>query len=235
MTQKKKNNLAVLGALLVSGFVPACGCGDDDGDGNSNVDAAAVDGPTADADLNAFPVLGAQLDRVGRAAISTAVIKSMIYVDQGDKDAFEDMYNSDDNAAGWSAAYAVEIGIHLGVLDSLDSDIPGTPAEACGTQPFYDVNNDYTTLAGALADDRLNINTASIVCEQYLAVEATLAGGDFGADCGGRTPNMDVVDASYNGLSLGDIEGATVRDGVPPTMTAQSTVFPFLGEPINTL
>lgn len=82
-----------------------------------------------------------------------------------------------------------------------------------------------------LADDQLYVNTASGVCQTYLAVEAN-AVGIPNTDCGGRTPLYDTIDVSYSVLAAGALSG--VGDGVPMDAdgTASASEFPFFDEPL---
>ena len=217
-------SVAIL-ALLVGAALPACSCGDDDG--SAGPDASDIDAPEADADPNAFPALGTQIDRAGRAAITTALIKSILYTDDADRNGAKDAYNADADTANW-ATNRDQIAAHLGVLDGLDG--------ACGTQFAYDdlapAGESYFPLATVLANDRLLVNVTTTVCDDgYLAVETNVAG-----NCGGRTPTQDVIDVSYGvlaGSQPGD--GRPVVDNIPPDGAGIHNIvtFPFLGTPLS--
>lgn len=172
------------------------------------------------------PAIGAQIDRFGRPAINTALNKTFS-TDMAMKDAAKDTWNKDANAATWGATFGPEVAVNLAILDSLDT--------VCGNQPLAAPEpitpTRYAGLAGALADDRLWVNTAGTACGQYLAVEADAALGVENADCGGRTLAYDVIDVSYSVLAAGDLTEA-VTDGVeaiPDEVNGE--IFPYLAAP----
>ena len=67
----------------------------------------------------------------------------------------------------------------------------------------------------------------SLTCGQYLGVEAN-AVGIPNADCGGRTPEYDVIDTTYSVLAAGVLSG--VSDGIVADGKV-TTTFPFLAPP----
>ncbi len=211
-----KNAVLATAVVGLSALAPACSCGDDDDNGGSP-DASGVDAPGIDADVNAFPSLGTQIDRAGRPGVSTALIASFLTGDGIDPNDVKREYNQNDDPATWVADYTAEIASQLGVIDSIDS-IQGD--SGCGNQLAYVAANNYTTLAGILADDRLLINTTLDVCNDYLAVESESA-----VDCGGRTPVMDVIDVTYGVLVNG---GGPIPDGAVVSAGANDADFPFL-------
>ena len=87
----------------------------------------------------------------------------------------------------------------------------------------------YDGLAHLLADDRLWVNSATRTCTQYLAAEFDDAGATQ-HDCGGRTPNYDVVDVFRSLLVLGYIAGVDDGVRVDDVRTSDSR-FPFLAPP----
>jgi len=166
------------------------------------------------------PALGNQIDRHGRAAVTTALIST--FAEEAEKGAARDAYN----AAGPSewTDFTADIQANLAILDALDTD--------CGNQVLADADpaNRYGVLAGALADDRLYVNTAAASCGQYLAVELNATGVIPNGDCGGRTPGYDVGDVTYSALAIGMPSGVT--DGVDEDDANPSdSVFPFLAAP----
>ena len=243
-------------------------CGDDDNgttkDGSvdqavPNMDAG-VDAATGDGGSNfpAPPALGAQVDRMGRAGINTALTDP--FWDNGDTSAAEthhakqDAYNAESNPASWgalklSAGAGAKTVIetfraNLAVYDALDGTSDGLMAgDGCGNQLAYGANGnpDYATLATVLSNDVLFVNTGSGTCTTYLAVEAS-ALGIANADCGGRTPTYDTIDITYSALAsaaavseagcLNSTPGACgVKDGInaDPDSTPTNDTFPFLG------
>lgn len=169
------------------------------------------------------PALGAQIDRLGRPAINTAV------TDPFDGNATQhgmkqDTYNGATPSTA-AATFEAAFEANLAILDSLD----GT----CGNQFAADKTKTdatrYKPLADVLLDDQLYIDTSSGTCAVYLGVEANATGIIPNTDCGGRTPTEDVVDVSYSVLAIGMTSGVT--DGVSNDSTLSDTTFPFLGAP----
>lgn len=156
------------------------------------------------------------LDRMGRAAVNTALDK--VLSNGAEKGEARDLYNSSDRDV-W-APFAPIIAADLAVYDSLDT--------VCGNQLLAGSNaaaGRYDALAGVLADDRLALNTAVGTCNQYFAVELGLT-----TDCGGRTLFYDVIDTTYSALAIGAASGVT--DGVDGDEDAHTgDVFPFLAAP----
>lgn len=174
------------------------------------------------------PTLGAQIDRVGRPAISTALVGTFLS-DDDEKATRKNEYNADDAPSTWAATWTPVIEGALGVLDSLDAD--------CGNQLLADDDAEpgrYATLAGILADDRLYVNAASSTCGTYLGLEAEVVGalGAGEGGCGGRTPLDDVIDRSYSVLAAGLLTG--VNDGLTEDADAvhDPANFPFLAAPL---
>jgi len=166
------------------------------------------------------PTLGDRIDRMGRAAITSALVGTFGETDGDLKDA----YNAADPST-WSE-YAADIEFSLGILDALDA--------TCGNQLLAGeeaVDGRYDTLAGILADDQLYVNSASGTCGVYLGLEAEIVGAvEAGVGgCGGRTLPDDVIDRSYSVLAAG------LLTGVDDTITANDREFledfPYLAAP----
>ncbi len=166
------------------------------------------------------PTIGAQIDRMGRPAINTA-LTAPFNPDADKQGAFKDKYNAAAQDK-WSADYKSAIAGNLAILDSLDTK--------CGNQFAAGAEakkGRYDALAGVLADDQLYVNSDGKMCTVYLAVEANATNIIANADCGGRTPMMDVIDVSYSVLAIGALKG--VDDGVAADDATHSlTDFPFL-------
>jgi hypothetical protein len=115
----------------------------------------------------------------------------------------------------------------LAFQDSLDGK--------CGNQVLAESTEStsrYRALAKVFADDRLWVNSASVVCAEFFAVElASLAGQkSLGNDCGGRAPTYDAPNVWRSLLIAGTTTGVTDglhRDEHPPSATR----FPFLAPP----
>lgn len=171
------------------------------------------------------PRLGTQVDRMGRAAINTALIAP--FADADTRGALQDEYNAGADPSDWANAFAAEIAANLAIYDSLDT--------VCGNQLLAGDSaaaGRYDALAGVLADDRLYVNTDSGTCQTYLAVEANFL-GIANDDCGGRTPLYDTVDVSYSVLATGMLSG--VGDGVDRDQdgNASPSNFPYYDRPLD--
>lgn len=119
MTMKTTMKLLAVAALLAS----ACG------DNNKGApDAKVSDGNPADAycsNCPAAPMLGAQIDRIGRPAVNTVLNHGFDATAAGGT--AKDAYNANANPATW-IAYTPEFYKNMAILDSLDT-LPPT----CGT------------------------------------------------------------------------------------------------------
>lgn len=253
------------------------GCDDDDGakdgsvmtrdgggDTGTTTDASAgPDTSTADTgpspDGVAFPsapTLGAQIDRMGRAGVNTALTDP--FWDDGTQTSAghkiqQDKYNQASDPAAWKdvlLATGKTVGDaikgNLAAFDALDGSSDGTMAnDGCGNQLAYNATvggmnyPNYTLLAAVLTDDRLYVNTAGRTCNTYLAVEANVL-GVTNNDCGGRTPTYNTIDITYSALAAGVAVCQTsttcpVSSGVkvdPDTgSAAPGPNFPYLGDP----
>ena len=164
---------------------------------------------------------GATIDRMGRALTGNALIETFGIEEVANRR--KEAYNRAPRA-DWPT-FAHDIAINLAIYDGFDGQ--------CGNQWLAVQNaNDptrYDELARLLADDRLWVNSASITCSQYLAVEFDHVGAS-NTDCGGRTPGFDAVDVFRsllaNGAPQGLDDGVDRDDGAP-----SNTRFPFLAAP----
>jgi Domain of unknown function (DUF4331) len=218
--------------LLTSSALVACGGDDDDtgdqaddgdggDDGGDDGDDGGDDGP--DGGANEMPALGAQIERMGRPAINTA-INAAFEPDSDTRNQQKDAYNQDDDVANWPATYSGEFQEQLSALDSLDGTC-GNQIAAGDPGPGR-----HATLAGALADDQLYVNSASGTCTTYLGVEAN-ALGIPNEDCGGRVTSYDVIDVSYSVLATGALSG--VSDNInDDDAEPDPNTFPFLAAPL---
>ena len=172
------------------------------------------------------PTLGAEIDRMGRPAINTALNHAFDAACQpGVTCASKDTYNTDTNEAMWPTKWAPVFVPNLGILDALD----GT----CGNQLFYTkpvAATSYNVLAGALADDRLYLDTSTATCTQYLGAELhALVPATFPADCGGRGLDYNVMDTTYSALAAGALTG--VSNGITKNDVLNSATFPYEAVP----
>lgn len=205
-----KSRLTIVAAMMGLPTLMLGACSDD-----SKTTTTVTTPPTP-------PTLGAQIDRMGRPAINTAVS------DPFDGDATshgmkQDAYNAATPATG--STFEAQFETSLAILDSLDT--------MCGNQFAADTtktdSSRYKTLADVLADDQLYVDTSSGDCKVYLGVEANATGFLANADCGGRTLTEDVVDESYSVLATGMTTGVT--DGVDADDKVTTDTFPFLAPP----
>lgn len=236
--------IVLLGTLLVSSSVFLTGCGDDDDDKKKGTGGTAGTGATggggtgggaagsggqagggtggtagsgggqagAGGQGGALPT--GQVDRIGRAAVSTALIPS----------ANKDAYNQEP-AATW-AKYSTDIKTSLEAIDNLD-----------GKKNNAIWGLDATILSVALANDQLIIDVDMDNCDGgYLAQEIAILTASAPAACGGRTLSQDVVDLTLQAL-VDFTPGATppfttkVTDAVDANDKAFTDAFPYLATP----
>ena len=169
------------------------------------------------------PLIGEQIERMGRAAINTAL--SSPFASEEERGDAEDAYNAAANPIQWTSMFTDGFAANLAIFDGLDRN--------CGNQLLAGdeaVPGRYDALASVLADDQLYVNTEFGTCQTYLAVEAN-ALGIVNDDCGGRTPLYDTIDVSYSVLAAGALSG--VGDGIPLDADSEPSIteLPFYAEP----
>jgi hypothetical protein len=175
------------------------------------------------------PALGAQIDRQGRAAITTALIAPLGPLVAGTDQTRKDDY-SEAGRAEWDEFFE-EIRSAIAIYDGLDARCGSQILAGAGVdEADLDTPARYNALAGALTDDRLYLRADSGACSQYLAVELAATGlvPAVAGDCGGRTPLYDTIDVSYTALS-NDLSIA-VSDGIDRDDNPNHSIdlFPFL-------
>jgi tetratricopeptide (TPR) repeat protein len=174
---------------------------------------------------------GEQIERVGRPLTKNALIGPLAPGAESDKRKEEYNRTAPEN---WQQ-FAPDLARTLALYDGFDGTCGNTwlARKADGKQR-------YQRLAKVLADDRLWINSAARVCNQFMAVELSALGtpGAAGAaaaknDCGGRTLDSDAVDVLRSLWANGTTRG--VDDGVDrDSQTNSRTEFPFLAAPATT-
>jgi hypothetical protein len=171
------------------------------------------------------PTLGSTIaDRMGRAAVNTALTNPFDTVTGSSTNAVKDAYNAVSDPTLWSSMFKGYIKSNLAILDSLDT--------VCGNQLIADATGSrYDTLAGVLVDDQLYLNTASGTCSIYLGVEANAVNAIPNSDCGGRTPLENTIDETYSLLAIGAPSGVTNGILSDADSTPSLSAFPFLGAP----
>jgi hypothetical protein len=220
------------------------------GDDSSANDSATADTGTSDAGVDAPfvppapPTLGAQIDRMGRPAINTALNHTFdptcVNTSATSSCAPKDAYNQDSNPANWSVPPATDGGTvpgyftqffgNLAIYDALDG--------VCGNQAGFGALGApaYSALATVLSQDALFVNTGSTTCGQYLGVELN-ALGVTNTDCGGRTPSENTIDVTYSLLSgafsVSDagVPSFPVTNGITAPASAPSSTFPYFATP----
>jgi hypothetical protein len=243
----RKTLFTVASAILAIGLisVTAVGCGDDDSssggkpdaglnpDTGPGIDSGGTDSGGDGGGNPAVPTLGAQIDRMGRPAINTA-LNHTFDTNATTKGAAKDSYNADNAVAGWKTKYLAEVSGNLAILDGLDT--------VCGNQ-FLSTGDaagpavaTYGGLGGAVADDRLYIKADATACTTYLAVEANATNTIPNMDCGGRALDYDVIDVTYSAAAIGAVSG--VKDDIDrdPAKTGGATppgAFPYLATPLQ--
>jgi hypothetical protein len=225
--------------LLAVAALVMIGCGDNKAGPDAKTDSS-VPADAYCSSCPAAPTLGAQIDRMGRAAVNT-VLNNGFNSDLATAQAAKTAYNQNADVATWiTPAMIAEFAKNLALIDALDT----STATGCGNQALYNGTGggtansmSYYTLAGVLLNDQLFLDTAKPMCVAYLAVEFGLVAGNY-TSCGGRMPQYDVVDFSYSMLASGvtgfDVVNGVftpkIKDGAEPH-TDYTDTFPYLGAP----
>lgn len=201
-----------------------------------SVNATTVVGSSSTGNMNFPPApdLGAvQLDRMGRAAVNTALNETFVKTIGGigaseniAREMAEDDYNATKDATLWDTKFKATAAVQLAILDGLD----GT----CGNQPLACTNGSpnamcYGGLAGVLVNDRLWATTNYTSCQSYLGVEVKVLNPAAPVDCGGRRPADDVIATTYTVLSGAT---STFDDGITAPNGLHPDTFPYFA-PVN--
>jgi hypothetical protein len=194
-------------------------------------------------------MLGAQIDRMGRPLIATALVGVFAPAGPG-KTALKDAYNHASDPATWTTTtlqagvtIETELESNLAVWDGLDT---GTTLAGAGCRNALHYKappaaDSYKFAADMLGDDELLVDTSRTSCTVYFALEIELASGGTLAHttCGGRMPSHDVVDVTYSVLAGGTSGLDTPANDYAPKLhgslsahaDVKDTTFPFLGPP----
>jgi len=234
-----KKTIAIVLPFLA--FV-AIGCGDDTM--STPPDGSPPDGrlpdtmPMADA-LPMAPMLGAQIDRMGRPGINTALTDPLWDSSAANQaanlaahEAAQDTYNQASDPAMWGTVmFGTDSALQrfrkiLAIFDGLD----GT----CGNQPGFNGAQAGTAayaLGALVVDDELYLDTSHGTCAEFLGVELNALGIMANTDCGGRAPSYNTIDVIYN-AAAGTAPG-TVSNGITANTgnAATDMMFPWLGMP----
>jgi hypothetical protein len=266
-TTTMNKTVQLMGALLfVGAFMVACGDDDDTGGGGTGATTGGNGGTTTGGagggtgGVPPVPELGAQVDRMGRPAINTALEGAFLLFDANDMIApgestarsnLQGQYNQDDQANEWAASYGPTFALNLGVLDALDTglDLGAGPQDnetACENQLLACANIGdttgacYATLAGVLATDLLWLRTDGDACgpgspDDEAGGEGYLAVeaaalGIANTDCGGRRPIDDTIERTYSVTAAGILGG--FDDGITPPAGRHPETFPYLADPL---
>lgn len=171
------------------------------------------------------PTLGVQVDRMGRPAVTSALVGTFLPTE--DADPLKDAYNAA-SPDTWSD-YVSDIMPSLAIIDALDTN--------CGNQLLADdanVDGRYAGLAGVLADDMLYVHSDRASCDTvYLGLEGEVVGAlpENGGGCGGRGLDEDVIERSYSVLAIGELVG--VDDTIVANDVPNSETFPYIAAPVS--
>jgi len=223
---------ALAGAALALGVA---GCGGGGGAGpadaayDQSVDVTFFDTGNFGADVTLSdapptppppPVLGPQIDRVGRPGVTLALVAPFAAASQ--QGPARDAYNADAVPSRWGA-YTPALAASLAVYDGLDG--------ICGNQLGY--AGGYGALGSMLGADALWVDTSATTCAAYLAVERSALGAALD-DCGGWTLTEPAMDVTYNALAgtlgAGSSPGPVVN-GITAPASAPLGAFPYLAAP----
>ncbi|TMQ27932.1 MAG: DUF4331 domain-containing protein [Deltaproteobacteria bacterium] len=233
-------------SFIVAAVLAACGDNLAKPDGSLRHDAGNPDAPS----FPPPPTLGAQIDRVGRPAISTMLVGA--FSPEPARTSLKDAYSRASDPATWltttlqpNITIEKELEISLAVFDALDTGMSMTtvPGAGCGNPLRYTGppgNLSYQVTADVLGDDELYVDTSKSTCEIYLALEIEFfsAGSSPHTTCGGRMPTHDVIDMTYSVLAAG-LSGLDKANSFAPRLRDSAAVhgdvnnvtFPFLGPP----
>lgn len=232
-------------AVAVMAVVAVAGCG---GGGSSDPvhhDAGGLDA----AGFPSPPMLGAQIDRAGRPAVSTLLVGT--FAAEPTRTAVKDAYRQAPDPAMWKSAMLrpnvsieQELEGNLAMFDAIDAGMAGVPMAGCRNALRYTTPTgptSYVGVADLFVDDQLYVDTSKPVCSVALALE--LEYGSIGnivhTTCGGRTPTYDAIDAMYSIFAAGALGVMVQPNGdVVPLLHDNATVhgdvkdtFPYLGPP----
>jgi hypothetical protein len=121
--------------LLATAMISVAACGDDlkQPDAPHSIDAPPVDS----ANVPPPPMLGAQIDRMGRPAINTA-LNHVLDTNTTTKTAAKDTYNQDQATGSWASSYTPEFAKNLAVFDALDKGLlPATKGLTAASKTFH--------------------------------------------------------------------------------------------------
>jgi hypothetical protein len=237
---------SLITVLIVAPLALGAGCGDN----KHRPDASVHKDASFDALIFArAPELGAQIDRMGRPAINTALIATVEPTVTAP--AMKEAYDTAPTPATWAnhvlkagapdQTIKLELAKNLALFDALDAN-SGAVGAGCGNQALYNspAASGYANLAALLADDQLYVDTSKSTCTSYLSLEVEVAtsGAIVHTHCGGRTLSHDVIDTTYSLLAAGLAGFSTdgnltplIHDGLVGPHTDISAGFPFLGPP----
>jgi hypothetical protein len=229
------------GALAATLALASCG--------GDRLAGDALPGDTGAPDMAGVPpppTLGAQLDRMGRPLIATALIG--VFAADPAQSALRDAYNRAPDPAAWrttalatNVTIAGELAANLAVFDALDNGlaVQSQTLTGCGNALKYGSPAGYQGAAEIFADDELHVDSGQTSCAVYLALELEFAsaGTLIHDSCGGRTLRHDAIDATYSVLTSGSeaLDPANhfagrVGDGQTVHLDIQDG-FPFLAAP----
>jgi hypothetical protein len=236
--------LAAYAALSLA----ACGGGKRDPELGTDADVQHDAGTPDAAGFPPPPVLGPQIDRMGRPAIATTLV-ALLAPPGAARIARRDAYNDATDPATWlttlidtNDTIEHELEVNLAIFDALDRDIVTMPSPGCGSALGYVGSPSpasYQVAAVLFADDQLYVDTSRSACGVYLDIEIEIASNldHIHMTCGGRTPSYDVVDVTYSLLisGLAGLDPASglrglIRDEVD-AHTDVTPTFPFLAPP----
>jgi hypothetical protein len=231
-------------AMLCAAALAGCGDNKPGSDNEIHHDGGNPDTPK----FPAPPMLGAQIERIGRPAIITALIGA--FSTDPAKTSIRNAYNQATDPATWKSTLLqagvtieAELKTNLAVWDAFDTGLSLTGA-GCGNIMHYigpPGPTSYQFMADVLSDDELHVDTSRTACTVYFALELEyLSGGTFLHNtCGGRMPSRNVIDMTYSILAAGSngLDGPAndfspkLHGSLTPHADAKDTTFPFLGPP----
>jgi hypothetical protein len=170
-------------------------------------------------------IAGKRLDRMARPFVGNTLLGVAPFSTDDASGLRRQEYN--EALPANTAQFIGDLEKSLAFQDSLDGK--------CGNQVLAEPTEStsrYRALAKVFADDRLWVDSSSIVCTEFFAVELAILAGQksLSNDCGGRAPTYDAPNVWRSLLIAGTTTGITDglhEDEHPPSATR----FPFLAPP----
>jgi hypothetical protein len=166
-----------------------------------------------------------RLERFGRPEVKNVLLGPRSHDSVNRTIELRDLYNLEDGfhvGPDYREAYRTRISSNLAFLDSVDGKTDW-PLGADGIHPLTDL---------ILADFFVVDVSKPYAEDSFLEIERATLDGRPHSSCGGRSLNVDVMDALYT-LYVNGGNGPRISDGVDQATAPASRVFPYLAPRIT--